>query len=166
MFNLPFDEIAPIVGRSAEATRQLASRGRRRVQGSGMIPDADRARQRKIVEAFLLAARRRDFDALIAVLDPDVVLRVDQVMARSEAAVEIRGASEVARRALAFSGSAPPVRPVLVNGAFGLARFQADRPVTVFCFTVNDGKIVEFEIIADPDRLREFDLTDLGDREP
>jgi RNA polymerase sigma factor (sigma-70 family) len=165
MFDLPFDQIALILERSAEAARQLASRARRRVQSGEAAPEIDIARQREIVEAFLLASRRRHFEALVAVLDPDVVLRVDQVMARREAAVEVRGASAVAKRALAFSGSAPPTRPVLVNGSFGLARFQDDQPVTVFDFTVANSKIVRFEIIADPERVSHLDIADLGDGE-
>ena len=165
MFDLPFDQIALILGRSAEAARQLASRARRRVQSGEAAPETDIARQREIVEAFLLASRCRDFEALVAVLDPDVVLRVDQVMARSEAAVEVRGASAVAKRAVAFSGRAPPTRPVLVNGSFGLARFQDDQPVIVFDFTVANSKIVRFEIIADPERISHLDIADLGDSE-
>jgi Sigma-70, region 4 len=163
MFDLPFDEIAPIVGRSADATRQLASRARRRVQRGGTVSDPDRARQREIVEAFLAASRKGDFDALIAVLDPDVVLRVDEVLAPSEAAREIRGAATVAKQALMFSGRAESTRPVLVNGAVGLAWFQDGQPAIAFDFTVGNLKIVEIEIIADPDRLRRLDLAGLDD---
>lgn len=163
MFDLPFDQIALILGRSAEAARQLASRARRRVQGGEAVPEPDIARQREVVEAFLLASRRRDFEALVAVLDPNVALRVDRVMARRDAAVEVRGASAVAKRALAFSGNAPPTRPVLVNGSFGLARFHDDQPVTVFDFAVANGKIVRFDIIADPEKISHLDVVDLDD---
>lgn len=158
MFDLPFDEIASIVGRSVEATRQLASRARRRVHGGEAVPEANRARQRQIVEAFLMASRAGDFDALVAVLDPEVVLRADETAARSEAGIELRGVSTIARRALAFSGRAPATRLLLVNGAVGAAWFQDGEPAIVFVFTVDDEKITEIELIANPERLRGIDL--------
>jgi RNA polymerase sigma-70 factor (ECF subfamily) len=161
MFDLPFDEIASIVGRSVEATRQLASRARRRVHGGEAVPEANRARQRQIVEAFLMASRAGDFDALVAVLDPEVVLRADETAARSEAGIELRGASTIARRALAFSGRAPATRLLLVNGAVGAAWFQDGEPAIVFVFTVDDEKITEIELIANPERLRGIDLANL-----
>jgi RNA polymerase sigma-70 factor (ECF subfamily) len=161
MFDLPFEEIASIVGRSVEATRQLASRACRRVQGGKAVPEANRTRQRQIVEAFLMASRAGDFDALVAVLDPDVVLRADETAARSEAGIEIRGASTIAGRALAFSGRAPATRLVLVNGAVGAAWFADGEPAIVFVFTVDDEKILEIELIANPERLRGLDLADL-----
>lgn len=161
MFDLPFDEIASIVGRSVEATRQLASRARRRVHGGEAVPEANRARQRQIVEAFLMASRAGDFDALVAVLDPEVVLRADETAARSEAGIELRGVSTIARRALAFSGRAPATRLLLVNGAVGAAWFQDGEPAIVFVFTVDDEKITEIELIANPERLRGIDLANL-----
>ncbi|WGD52348.1 sigma-70 family RNA polymerase sigma factor [Bradyrhizobium sp. CB1650] len=164
MFDLPFDEIAPIVRRSVEATRQLASRARRRVQEGRAVPEANQARRRQIVEAFLTASRAGDFDALVAVLDPDVVLRADEAAARSEVAIEIRGASTIARRALAFSGRAPATRLLLVNGAVGAAWFQDEKPVIIFAFTVDDTKIVEIELIANPERLRSIDLANLDEQ--
>jgi RNA polymerase sigma factor (sigma-70 family) len=161
MFAVPFDEIAPIVNRSAEATRQLASRARRRVQGEKATPDVDLAAQREAVEAFLAAARDGDFDALVAVLDPDVVLRADfgSLAARSR---EVRGAATVARQAGAYSQLGLLVRPALVNGAVGLVSTRDGVPFAVAGFTVRDGKIVEIDILADPERLGQLDLTILG----
>lgn len=163
MFDLPFDDIAPVIGRSSEAARQIASRARRRVRGGGKVPEADRARQQEVVEAFLAASRNGDFDALIAALDPDVVLRADRVAARSEVALEIRGASAVVKRARAYSGGAPSTRLLLVNGAVGAAWYHDGQPVIVFSFTVEERKIVEIEIIADPERLRRLDLAALDE---
>jgi RNA polymerase sigma-70 factor (ECF subfamily) len=163
MFDLPFDDIAPIVGRSSEAARQIASRARRRVRGGRKVPEADRARQKEVVEAFLAASRNGDFDALIAALDPDVVLRADRVAARSKVALEIRGASAVVKRARAYSGGAPSTRLLLVNGTVGAAWYQDGQPVVVFAYTVEDRKIVEIEMIADPERLRRLDLAALDD---
>jgi RNA polymerase sigma factor (sigma-70 family) len=165
MFDLHFDQIAQIVGRSSEATRQLASRARRRIQRGGIAPDADRTYQRELVEAFLTASRNGDFDALLAVLDPHIILRVDRVAARSETALEIRGASAVAKAAIGFSGHAPePRRPVLVDGVLGLALFQEGRPVIVSPFTIRNGKIVKIEVIADPERLRCLDVILIGQK--
>jgi RNA polymerase sigma-70 factor (ECF subfamily) len=154
MFAMPFDEIAPIVGRSPEAARQLASRARRRVQRSDAIPDADLEIQWAAVDAFLAAARQGDFDALVAVLDPDVVLRADQGGSR-----EVRGAEIVAGRALVWSRVALATQRVLVNGAAGLLATRDGQPFSIGAFTVRGGKIVEIDILADPERLRRLDLT-------
>jgi RNA polymerase sigma factor (sigma-70 family) len=163
MFAVPFDQIGPIVGRSPAAARQLASRARRRVQGSAPAPDADLARQRTVVDAFLAAARGGDFDALLAVLDPDVVLRSDRG-ALPGGSVVVRGAAAVARQALSFSRFAPFARPVLVNGTAGIVAVPGGRPFAVLGFTVRCGKIVEILILADPERLRRLDLSVLDDR--
>ena len=159
MFGVPFDEIAPIVDRSPAAARQLASRARRRVRGAAPVPDADLARQRQVVDAFLAAARDGDFDALVAVLDPDVVLRVDRGAGRPGASREVRGAAAVAGQALTFAQLAALARPALVNGAAGFVVSQRGRPVSVAGFTVTHGKIAEIDLLADPARLRQLDLT-------
>jgi RNA polymerase sigma factor (sigma-70 family) len=155
MFAMPFEEIAPIVGRSPVAARQLASRARRRVQGSTSLPDADVARHRQAVDAFLAAARAGDFDALLAVLDADVVLRADQGTLRV-----IRGARAVADEALTFARIARSAQLALVNGTPGIvARLPNGQPMAVLGFAVNGGKVVEIDILADPTRLRQLDLT-------
>jgi RNA polymerase sigma-70 factor, ECF subfamily len=155
MFAMPFEEIAPIVGRSPVAARQLASRARRRVQGSTSLPDADVGRHRQAVDAFLAAARAGDFDALLAVLDADVVLRADQGTLRV-----IRGARAVADEALTFARIARSAQLALVNGTPGIvARLPNGQPMAVLGFAVNGGKIVEIDILADPTRLRQVDLT-------
>jgi RNA polymerase sigma factor (sigma-70 family) len=159
LFAVPFDEIAPIVERSPAATRQLASRARRRVQGSATVPESDQGRQREVVEAFLAASRGGDFDALLTVLDPDIVLRADGVAAQTGAAREVRGAAAVART---FSGRARGVRPALVNGVVGAVWAAGGRVRMVFGFVIRNGRIVEIGMVADPDRLRELDLTALG----
>jgi RNA polymerase sigma-70 factor, ECF subfamily len=159
MFDVPFDEIASIVGRSATAARQLASRARRRVQGAAPVPDADLARQRQVVDAFLSAVRNNDFDALVAVLDPDVVLRADRGAVPVGASRVVQGAPNVAEHALRFWKVAGFARPALVNGAAGIVAFAPDgRPFSVVGFTVRGGKIVEIDVLADPDRLARFDL--------
>lgn len=164
MFAVPFDDIAPIVARSPAAARQLASRARRRVQRAAPPPDADLPRQRAVVDAFLAAARKGDFDALLAVLDPDVVLRADLGAMPPGASIELRGARAVAKSALTFSRPARFVRPVLVNGTAGIvSRLPAGRPLSILGFMVRRGKIVEIDILADPARLRQLDLTVLGD---
>jgi RNA polymerase sigma-70 factor (ECF subfamily) len=155
MFDLPFDEIAPVVGRSPAAARQLASRARRRVQGAATVPDADLARRRAVVDAFLAASRGGDFAALLAVLDPDVVLRADRAAVQAGASTEVRGAPAVAET---FAGRASAARPALVNGAAGLVWAPGGRPRVVFGFTIVRGRIVEINLVADPDRLRELDL--------
>jgi RNA polymerase sigma-70 factor (ECF subfamily) len=163
MFAVPFDEIAPIVGRSPAAARQLASRARRRVRGAAPIPDVDVERQREVVDAFLAAARGGDFDALVAVLDPDVVLRVDAGARRPGQSREVRGAAAVAEQVRAFASLARFARPALVNGAAGFVVARQGRPLTVAGFTVAGGKIAEIDLLADPERLRALDLTVLDD---
>ena len=164
MFAMPFDEIAPIVSRSPAAARQLASRARRRVQGAAPAPDADLNRQRAIVDAFLAASRDGDFDALVAVLDPDVVLRADGGATRASQSTEVHGAAAVAQQALMFQPLARFSRPALVNGAAGLVvTAQAGKPYAVMGFTVRGGKIAEIDILADPARLGELDLAVLDD---
>ena len=158
MFSVPFDEIAPIVGRSPAATRQLASRARRRVRGAAPSPDADLARQRKAVDAFLAASRDGDFDTLLAVLDPDVVLRIDGGGVRAGLSREVRGARAVAEQTLTFSRLSPFVRPALVNGVAGVVVAPRGRPFAVMGFTVRGGKIVEIDVLADPERLGRLDL--------
>jgi len=163
MFAVPFEEISPIVGRSSTTARQLASRARRRVRGATNVPDADLARQREVVDAFLAAARGGDFDALVAVLDPHVVLRADRGGVPAGASREVRGAEAVAEQALTFSRFAPFARPALVNGAAGVVVFERGRPFSVMGFTVTRGKIVEIDILADSERLRQLDLAVLDD---
>jgi len=157
MFAVPFEEIAPIVNRSPEAARQLASRARRRVQGEGKVPDADLATQRQVVDAFLAASRDGDFEGLVAVLDPDVVLRAD-FGATGKSRV-VRGARAIADQALFYSQLGLDMRPVLVNGAVGMVTFRDGEPFSVGAVTVRGGKIVELDFLADPERLRELDLT-------
>ena len=177
LFAVPFDEIAPIVGRTPAAARQLASRARRRVRGVGRresdsgraeaqgeegvarARDADLDQQRAVVDAFLAAARVGDFEGLLAVLDPDVVLRSDRVGAPRE----IRGAAEYARRAAAGGARAAAsgawaAQPALVNGAVGIIVAPRGRLTMVLAFTIQDGKIVAVDTVADPERLRQFDL--------
>jgi RNA polymerase sigma-70 factor, ECF subfamily len=158
MFAVPFDEIASITGRSPAAARQLASRARRRVQAQAPVPDPDPARQRRVVDAFFAAARKGDFDALVAVLDPDIVLREDGGTLRPDVSAVIRGASAVAGRALTFTRLSPYVRPALVNGAAGVVVAPGGRPFAVMAFTVTNGKIVEIDVLADPQRLSEIEL--------
>jgi RNA polymerase sigma-70 factor (ECF subfamily) len=157
MFAVPFDEIAPIVDRSPEAARQLASRARRRVQGERAVPDADLATQRRVVDAFLAASREGDFEGLLAVLDPDVVLRADFGAAGTSRVV--RGAHAIAEQAAFYSQLGLELRPVLVNGAVGMVTFRDGEPFSVGAVTVRGGKIVELDFLADPERLRELDLT-------
>jgi RNA polymerase sigma factor (sigma-70 family) len=159
MFAVPFDEIARIVGRSPAATRQLASRARRRVQGQAPVPDTDVRRQRVVVDAFFAAARDGDFDTLVAVLDPDVVVRADGGVLRPDASEVTRGAEAVARQALRFGSLAPLVRPALVNGGVGAVAAPHGEPFVVMAFTVRDDKIVEIDALRDPERLAELDLT-------
>jgi len=158
VFAVPFEEIAPIVGRSATAARQLASRARRRVQ-SAPVPDPDLSVQRQVVAAFLDAARGGDFEALLRVLDPDVVLRADRGEIPPGASRLIRGASAVAQGAIMFAHRAPLARAALVNGAAGIVAFdEAGRPYSVLGFIVTGGKIVEIDILADPARLSQLNL--------
>jgi len=159
-FAIPFDEIAPLVERTPAAARQLASRARRRVQGAP-VPDVDLDRQRELVDAFLAAARGADFDALLAVLDPDVVLRIDRGARPPDASRDVRGAFAVAKRGVAFSRLAPFAGPALVNGGAGFVVVRHGRLLGVAGFTVANGKIVEIDLLMDPGRLHEVDLTDL-----
>jgi RNA polymerase sigma-70 factor (ECF subfamily) len=159
MFAVPFDEIAPIVERSPEAARQLASRARRRVQGERTVPDADLDRQREVVDAFMAAARDGDFDALVAVLDPDVVVRADAGALPVGASREVRGAEAVAAQALSYAGAGLLVQPALINGVAGAVTIRHGRAVSVGAFTVRGGKVVAIDILADPVRLRGLDLT-------
>jgi RNA polymerase sigma-70 factor, ECF subfamily len=159
MFAVPFDEIATLVDRSPAATRQLASRARRRVQGEAPVPDPDLAEQRRVVDAFFAAARDGDFEGLLAVLDPDVVSRADGGALRPQSTAVVRGAREVAARALTFARLSPFVRPALVNGAAGVVVAPHGEPFSVMGFTVAGGRIVEIDAITDPARLRELDLT-------
>jgi RNA polymerase sigma-70 factor (ECF subfamily) len=162
MFAVPFDEIAPVVGRSPDAARQLASRARRRVQGSPTVPDADLSRQRQVVDAFFAAARDGDFDALLAVLDPDVVLRDDRGALASAGSRELRGAQTVATEAATWRG-ARWARPALVNGAAGAVIVAGTHVWSVIGMTVRGGRIVTIDMLADPERLGQLDLTMLND---
>jgi len=156
MFAVPFEEISSILDRSPEATRQLASRARRRVQGERTMPDPDLERQREVVDAFLLASRAGDFDALVAVLDPDVVVRADFGAGVRQ---EVRGAEAVAGQAQMYSRLGLVIHPALVNGAVGAVSMRDGRPFSVGAITVRDGKIVEMDFLADPQRLARLDLT-------
>jgi RNA polymerase sigma factor (sigma-70 family) len=161
MFGVPFDEIAAIVDRSPDAARQLASRARRRVRAEKTVPDADLDQQHKVVDAFLAAAREGDFERLVAVLDPDVVLRVD--LGPEGGSREVRGARAVAGQALFYSRLGLVMRPALVNGAAGAVAILDGQPFSVGAITVRGGKIVEMDLLADPERLRLLDLTILDD---
>jgi RNA polymerase sigma factor (sigma-70 family) len=161
MFAVPFEEIAPIVERSPEATRQLASRARRRVRGTPTVPDADLNAQWEVVEAFLAAARKGDFDALVAVLDPDAVLRADGGLAGSSQRVQ--GAETIASQALIWSRVDLTMRRALINGAAGIVAFRHGRPFSIAAVTVRNGKIVEIDFLADPRRMAQLDLEVLDD---
>jgi len=160
MFDLPFDEIAAIIGRSPVAARQLASRARRRVQGAATGPRPDHSRQREVVDAFLAAARGGEFAALLALLDPSVVLRADRAAVRMGAAKLVSGPEAVAET---FAGRARVAKLALVNGAVGAVWAQAGRARVVFDFTIKRGKIVEIDLLADPERLDHLDLVILND---
>ncbi len=155
LFDLPFEEIAPIVGRSEAATRQLASRARRRVDGGAAAPDADRDRQRALVEAFSAASRSGDFAALLAVLDPDVVLRADAAAVKMGSAAETRGANAVAET---FKGRAQAAQLALIDGAAGLVWAVRGKPRVVFEFATSGGRIMSIDLVADPERLGRLDL--------
>jgi RNA polymerase sigma factor (sigma-70 family) len=157
IFGVPFDEIAPIVDRSPEAARQLASRARRRVRAERTVPDVDLKTQYEVVEAFLAAAREGDFGRLVAVLDPDVVLRADA--GPTGPSHEVHGAEAVARQALGYAQIALDIRPALINGVAGAVSFLHGQPFSVAAVTVRNGKIVELDFLADPERLRELDFT-------
>ena len=158
MFAVPFEEIAPIVGRSAEAARQLASRARRRVRGGAAAPEPDLVRQREVVDAFLAALRGGDFEGLLAVLDPDLVVRADMAVP-SGAPTEIRGAAVWAKGAVAYGHLARLTRPALVNGAIGVVVAPHGRLVRALRFTIANGKITEIEVIGNPARLGELDVS-------
>jgi RNA polymerase sigma-70 factor (ECF subfamily) len=156
MFAVSFDEISPIVGRSPAATRQLASRARRRVQGAAPSPDPDLAEQRRVVDAFLAASRSGDFDALIAVLDPDVVFRVDT---RTGDRAPVRGAEAVAQQILTRGRPFAPLgQPAIVNGNAGVIVMPGKTPIAVVGFTVADGRIATIDVIVNPDRLRRISV--------
>ncbi|MFY1701283.1 RNA polymerase sigma factor SigJ [Micromonospora sp. WMMA1923] len=157
MFAVPFEEIADLIERSPAATRQLASRARRRVQGQAPVPDPDLGRQRRVVDAFFAAARHGDFDALVAVLDPDVVLRADGG-ARGSGSVVIAGAPTVAGQAILFGRLSQFARPALINGAAGIIATTPRGPLSVMGFTVTGGRIVAIDVLSDPDRLHQLDL--------
>ncbi len=171
MFDLPFEEIAPMVGRTPTAARQLASRARRRVKGAeAPVPDPDVARQREVVDAFFAAAREGDFDALVAVLDPGVVLRIDAGDTRPTASMAIRGADAVAQQALtgltsALRAVAVRVYPALVNGAAGVIVIVRGRPFIVMGFTIVNGKIAEIDAVGDPERVRTLTAAVLNDEQ-
>jgi RNA polymerase sigma factor (sigma-70 family) len=160
MFAVPFETIATVIDRSPAATRQLASRARRRVQGQAPTPDADRSRQREVVDAFFAAARDGDFDALLAVLDPDVVLRSDGGPGRPRFNFVLRGAGSVAGQALLGRTLSPFVHRVLVNGAPGVLVAPKREVHVVMAFTVAEGRIVEIDVLADPARLRAVAVPD------
>ncbi|MFC4055538.1 sigma-70 family RNA polymerase sigma factor [Actinomadura syzygii] len=159
MFAVPFDQIAPIVDRSPEAARKLASRARRRVRVEETVPDSGPRAQREVVEAFLAAARDGDFDRLLRVLHPDAVLRAD--LGPASGTSEVRGAATIARQATAFSRLAPAVEMVLISGAVGTLTRQDGVATSAAGFTVRGGRIVAIDILADPERLRRLDLTAL-----
>ncbi len=163
MFAVPFDEIGPMIERSPAAARQLASRARRRVKGGEPVPDADLTRQRHVVDAFLAASRGGDFEALVALLHPDVVLHADRAAGPTPEPVLIRGARAVAKGARLASGRARFTQPALVNGAVGLVMAPRGRLFLVLGFTITAGKITDIDVIADPDRLRQLDLAVLDD---
>ena len=161
MFGVPFEEIAGILERSPDAARQLASRARRRVRGTARLPDADLPAQWEVVDAFLAAAREGDFEALVAVLDPDIVLRADGGM--TGLSRYVRGAETVASQALFWSEQGLDHRRVLVNGAAGMVALRDGEPFSVAAVTVRGGKIVEMDFLADPERIRALDLTMLDE---
>jgi RNA polymerase sigma factor (sigma-70 family) len=158
MFSVPFSEIGAIMGRSPDAARQLASRARRRVRGSAPVPDPDLRRQREVVDAYLAAARNGRFDDLVALLDPDIVLRVDQGV--GVAPLVIRGAEGVARQALSGAPLGAVAHPARVNGVAGWLVTSDGAPIAVAAFTVADGKVVELDILADRERLARLDLSE------
>jgi RNA polymerase sigma-70 factor (ECF subfamily) len=158
VFAVPFDEIAPIVDRSPDAARQLASRARRRVRGAP-VPDAALEAQREVVDAFLAAAREGDFARLVSVLDPDVVLHADLGPSAPGGRFELHGVEAVAKQARTYSRLGLVIRPALVNGAAGVVTFRDGEPFSVGAFTVRGDRIVEIDFLADPERVRQVDLT-------
>ena len=162
MFGVPFEQIAPIVDRSSDAARQLASRARRRVRGAAPVPDADLSAQWQVVEAFLAAAHEGNFDGLLAVLDPDVLLRADGG-GLTDLSRHIRGAEAVANSATMWSRVALDMRRALVNGTPGFVNLRDGQPFSVAAVTIRGGRIVEMNILADPERLAKLDLAVLDD---
>jgi RNA polymerase sigma-70 factor, ECF subfamily len=162
VFAVPFDEIAPIIDRSPDAARKLASRARRRVRGAP-VPDAALEAQREVVDAFLAAAREGDFERLVSVLDPDVVLHADLGPSAPRDRYELHGVEAVAKQARTYSRLGLVIRPALVNGAAGVVTFRDGEPFSVGAFTVRGGRIVEIDFLADPERVRQVDLTVLED---
>lgn len=160
MFGVPFAEIAPIVNRSVDATKMLASRGRSRLRGAGRTPDADLARQREVVAAFQAASRAGDFEALVQVLHPDVVLRADGGT-KGLASRLLRGADQVASSAMSFRWAADYARPALVNGGPGAVTVVGGEIISVLAFTVVGDRIVEIDVLADPERLAGIDVSAL-----
>lgn len=156
LFDVPFDEIAPIVDRSPAAARQLASRARRRVQGGSPGAESDPARRREVVTAFLAASRSGDLAGLLAMLDPDAVMRADATTVATGAATEVRGAEAVAA---IFSGGAKAAWPALVNGVANLVWMHRGQPRVVFAFTIEDAAVTAIDLIGDPDRLRALEVT-------
>jgi RNA polymerase sigma-70 factor (ECF subfamily) len=162
MFAIPFDDIAPIVDRSPDATRQLASRARRRVRGAAPDPDGDLSAQWEVVEAFLAAARDGDFDGLVAVLDPDVVLRADGGLL-TNLSQHVRGAENVAGQALMWSRADLTMKRALVNGAPGMVTFLHGKPFSIAAVTVRNRRIAEIDFLVDPERIAQVDLAVLGE---
>jgi RNA polymerase sigma factor (sigma-70 family) len=159
MFGVPFDEIAGLIDRSPQAARQLASRARRRVRARPITPDVNVKAQREVVNAFLAAAREGDFDALVATLDPDVVLRADGGTALAAMSTEVRGALEVARQAAMWSRVDLTMHPALVNGAAGVVATRNGAVFSIASVIVRNGRITEMDFLADPERLARLDLT-------
>ncbi|MFE9634084.1 sigma-70 family RNA polymerase sigma factor [Streptomyces sp. NPDC006463] len=157
MFAVPFDEIAPVLGRTPATTRQLASRARRRVQNGAPAPDTDPTRLRAVVNAFLAASRGGDFEALVTILDPEVVARSDGGTLRP--GILRRGATDVASQAITFARFAEAAHPALVNGTPGVVAVSQGRPLSVMAFTIVDGKITALDILTDPERLARIDLS-------
>jgi RNA polymerase sigma factor (sigma-70 family) len=158
MFAVPFDEIAAVVDKTPAATKMLASRARKRIQHASTITDADLNRQREVADAFLVAARGGDFEALVAVLDPDVVLRADYGRLATDARKLLRGAEAVARQAIMFSAYSASARPAVVNGGAGLITAPDGKIFSVMAFTIRNGRIAGIDILADPDRLARLDI--------
>ncbi|MFJ3790695.1 RNA polymerase sigma factor SigJ [Kitasatospora sp. NPDC090091] len=164
MFQVPFEEIAPLIEKTSAATRQLASRARRKVQGQAPAPDRDLARQRVAVDAFFAATRTGDLEALLSVLDPEVVLRADGDVGRIRQTVVLSGARTVASQAVLYRSLAPYVRPALINGAAGVVVIGANgKLVSIMAFTVVDGAIVAIDVLTDPEQLRALDVTAFED---
>jgi RNA polymerase sigma-70 factor (ECF subfamily) len=164
MFGVPFEEIATLLERSPQAARQLASRARRRVRAQPTTPDVDVSGQREVVNAFLAAAREGDFDALVATLDPDVVLRADGGAALAAVSAEVHGALNVARRAIMWSRVDLTMQPALVNGAAGMVATRNGVVFSIASVIVRNGKIAEMDFLADPERLARLDVTILDSR--